>query len=72
MPLTEGVEYLAFASRSECIAACESILASPDLQHTMRAAVYDYYHREVAPEAHLRSCLARAIGSNAKTGRLNV
>jgi hypothetical protein len=60
-PLTEGVEFLAFASPDECIAACESILANPDLQRTMRAAVYDYYQREVAPAVHLRSCLARAI-----------
>lgn len=61
VPLTEGVEFLAFASPDECVAACESILANPDLQRTMRAAAYDYYQREVAPEAHLRSCLARAI-----------
>jgi hypothetical protein len=61
VPLTEGVEFLAFASPDECVAACESILANPDLQRSMRAAAYDYYQREVAPEAHLRSCLARAI-----------
>jgi len=61
VPLTEGVEFLAFASPDECISACESILANPDLQRTMRAAAYDYYQREVAPEAHLRSCLTRAI-----------
>jgi hypothetical protein len=61
VPLTEGVEFLAFASPGECIAACESILASPDLQRTMRTAAYNYYQHEVAPEAHLRSCLARAI-----------
>jgi hypothetical protein len=61
VPLTEGVEFLAFASPDECIAACEYILANPDLQRNMRAATYDYYRREVAPEAHLRSCLARAV-----------
>jgi len=61
VPLTIGHEFLAFASPDECIAACESILANRDLQRTMRAAAYDYYQREVAPEAHLRSCLARAI-----------
>jgi hypothetical protein len=60
-PLREGVEYLAFASPDECIALCESILAKADLQRTMRTAAYDYYQLEVAPEAHLRSCLARAI-----------
>ena len=61
VPLTEGVEFLAFASPDECIAACESILADPGLQRAMRAAAYDYYLREAAPEAHLRSSLTRAI-----------
>ncbi|HEV7596317.1 MAG TPA: hypothetical protein VGO33_15070 [Gemmatimonadaceae bacterium] len=61
MPLTAGVEFLAFASPDECIAACESILGDQQLQRSMRAAAYDYYLREAAPEAHLQSCLARVL-----------
>ena len=66
--LTEGVEFLAFSSPDECVAACESILASPDLQRTMRSAAYNYYQREVAPEAHLRSCLDRALARQESAG----
>lgn len=61
VPLNEGAEFLAFASPDECIAACESVFVNPDLQRTMRAAAHDYYQREIAPMAHLRSCLARAV-----------
>jgi glycosyl transferase family 1 len=61
VPINEGVEFLAFDSPDECIAACESVLSNPGLQRTMRTAAHDYYQREVAPMAHLRSCLARAI-----------
>jgi hypothetical protein len=59
--LTAGKEFLPFSSAGDCLAACETILANPDLQREMRAAAHDYYRREIAPEAHLRSCLARAI-----------
>jgi hypothetical protein len=61
VPLTAGVEYLPFGSPDQCLEACESILGNRDLQRAMRSAAYEYYQREVSPEAHLRSCLARAI-----------
>jgi hypothetical protein len=67
VPLTAGVEYLPFDSPDECVAACESILGDRDLQRALRVAAYEYYQREVSPEAHLRSCLARAIAHHEST-----
>jgi len=69
VPLSDGKELLTFASPEDCIAECDAILASPDLQRRMRAAAHDYYRREVAPEAHLRSCLARAAAHHESYAR---
>jgi hypothetical protein len=60
-PLIEGRNLLTFRSPDECVTLCDRLLSRPDDARAMRRANWEYYRREVEPEAHMRNCLYRAF-----------
>lgn len=60
-PLIEDRNMLTFRSPDECVAQCDRLLSRPDDARAMRRANWEYYRREVEPEAHMRNCLRSAF-----------
>ena len=58
-----------YRSDEECLAACERILADPSLAQTQRQQSWDYYVKQVRPNAHMADLLLRAR-EHASTGRV--
>jgi hypothetical protein len=61
-PLVAGKHYLEFSSADECVAACERLLAEPELAAAMRAENCAFYTSHVRPDRLVSNCLRMAFG----------
>ncbi len=66
VPLVAGSHYLQFSTVDECVSQCAELLRRPELAKELRSASWEYYRKEVAPDAHMANCIDRAISWTAQ------
>jgi hypothetical protein len=67
-PLIEGKHYLGFSTPEECVAACETLLESPDRASAMRRDNFAYYTEHVRPDRLMSRCLQTVFERCVTTG----
>lgn len=60
-PLVPGEHLLEFRSPEECVARCDALLASRELQGRLRRAAWAYWQEEGRPEVRVERCLAQVL-----------